>query len=76
MGFSIPAMAAGFFELVARGVMGYVFVRLYAYPAVCIANPVAWASADLLLVPVYLYVMHIFKTDREYIEKRTKRSYA
>ena len=76
MGFSIPAMAAGFFELIARGVMGYVFVRLYAYPAVCIANPVAWASADLLLVPVYLYVMHKFKTDPQYIEKRTKRSYA
>ena len=76
MGFSIPAMAAGFCELLARGIMGYVFVRLFAYPAVCIANPVAWAAADLLLIPMYIYVLHKFKTDPAYLEKRTKKAYA
>ena len=76
MGFSIPAMTAGFFELVSRGVMGFVFVRMFGYPAVCIANPVAWASADLLLVPMYIFVMHKFKTEAVYLDKRTRKAYA
>ena len=76
MGFSIPAMTAGVFELVARGVMGYVFVRMYGYSAVCLANPVAWAAADLLLVPMSIVVLRRFRTDPAYLKKRTQKSYA
>ena len=76
MGFSIPAMTAGVFELAARGVMGYVFVRMYAYPAVCLANPVAWMAADLFLIPTYCFVLHKFKTDAAFYQKRIRRSYA
>lgn len=76
MGFSIPAMIAGVFELAARGVMGYVFVRMYAYPAVCIANPVAWMAADVFLIPMYLFVMHKFRTDESYLQERMRKAYA
>ena len=75
MGFSIPAMTAGVFELVARGVMGFVFVRRFGYGAVCLANPVAWFAADLLLVPMYFVVMRRFKKNADYLRKRTQKAY-
>ena len=76
MGFSIQAMTAGAFELVARGVMGYVFVSRFGFNAACFANPVAWCAADVFLIPMTAYVLHKFKTDPTYLQKRTKKSYA
>lgn len=75
MGFSIHAMTAGAFELVARGVMGYVFVHRYGFRAACFANPVAWAAADVFLIPMFVYVMHRFKTDPDYLLFRTKKAF-
>ncbi len=57
VGYSMTAMTTGIFELVARGVMGFGFVNRLGYDAVCVANPVAWATADLFLVPAYIFVM-------------------
>lgn len=56
MGYSIPAMMAGFFELAARSVMGWVVIPRFGYTAVCFAHPSAWFAADLLLVPVFFIV--------------------
>ena len=75
MGFSIHAMTAGVFELAARGVMGYVFVRRFGFEAACYANPVAWCAADVFLIPMTVYVMHRFRTDPTYLQKRTKKAY-
>ena len=75
MGFSIHAMIAGAFELVARGVMGYVFVRRFGFSAACFANPIAWIAADVFLIPMYLYVMHRFHTDAAYLQHRTKKAF-
>lgn len=55
MGFSVQAMMAGIFELVARGIMGFGFVTRYGFMAACIANPVAWAAAVVFLIPMYIY---------------------
>ena len=57
VGYSMTAMTTGIFELVARGVMGFGFVNRLGYDAVCVANPVAWATADLFLIPAYIFVM-------------------
>ena len=76
LGFSIPAMAAGVFELAARGIMGFVFVRRFGFDAACFANPVAWCSANVLLIPVYAVVLHRLRTDENYLKKRTERAYA
>lgn len=76
MGFSIHAMTAGAFELVARGTMGYAFVRRFGFDAACYANPVAWCAADVFLIPMTIYVLHKFKTDPTYLQKRTKKAYA
>ena len=75
MGFSFHAMTAGAFELAARGIMGYVFVRRFGFSAACFANPVAWFAADVFLVPMYVYVMHRFRTDSRFLQQRTKKAF-
>lgn len=57
VGYSMTAMTTGIFELVARGGMGFGFVNRLGYDAACVANPVAWATADLFLIPAYIVVM-------------------
>ena len=57
MGYSRIAMFAGVFEMVARGVVGAVFVPIFGFAAACFAGPVAWIMADIFLFPAYFYVM-------------------
>ena len=57
MGYSLTAMSAGIFELVARAVGGFGFVTRLGFDAVCFVNPAAWAAADLLLVPACFIAM-------------------
>lgn len=61
VGFSMTAMTTGVFELVARAGMGFGFVNSLGYDAACVANPVAWATADLFLIPAYIVVMKKIK---------------
>ena len=55
MGYSKFAMLAGVCEMVARGVMGFVFVPLIGYNAVGFASPLAWIFADAFLIPAFFY---------------------
>jgi len=57
MGYSLLAITAGFFEMVARALVGFVFVPLYGYPAACLANPAAWIAADLFLITAYILIV-------------------
>ena len=57
MGYSRVAMFAGVFEMVARGVVGAVFVPIFGFTAACFASPVAWIMADLFLFPAYFRVI-------------------
>ena len=61
LGYSVPAMLAGAFELVARAVMGVLVIPKYGFGAVCFANQSAWLSAFVFLVPTYLIVHSIVK---------------
>ena len=61
MGYSVPAMTAGLFELLARAVVAIGFVRSAGYIAAILAHPIAWIAADIFLIPMYIYVMHRFK---------------
>ncbi|MCM1048418.1 MAG: MATE family efflux transporter [Clostridiales bacterium] len=65
MGYSRLAVFAGFFEMVARGLMGFVIVPLVGFSAVGFANPLAWVFADIFLIPAYIYA-------RKDMEKRLK----
>ncbi len=62
MGYSRFAILAGVFEMVARALVGFVFVPLFGFPAACFASPVAWVFADLFLLPAYVHVFR--KTER------------
>lgn len=55
LGFSILAMGAGVFEMIARSVVAFCFVSAFGFIAICYANPAAWIAACVILVPIYLY---------------------
>ena len=56
MGFSKLAVFAGAFEMLARGLAGFILVPFFGFPAVCYANPLAWIFADLSLIPAFFHV--------------------
>lgn len=56
MGYSILAVFAGIFEMIARGIAGFVLVPYFGFSAVGFANPLAWVLADAFLIPAYFYV--------------------
>lgn len=51
MGFSTLAILAGVLEMIARTVVGYVYVPELGFTAACFASPAAWVCADLFLIP-------------------------
>lgn len=67
MGYSRLAVFAGFFEMIARGLMGFVVVPALGFSAVGFANPLAWIFADIFLIPAYLYA-------RKDMERRLSRT--
>ncbi|MBE6657276.1 MAG: MATE family efflux transporter [Ruminococcaceae bacterium] len=60
MGFGVPAMAAGLFELAARAIVAICFVRTVGFTAAILANTTAWIAADVFLIPMYIYVIRKF----------------
>ncbi|MCM1121675.1 MAG: MATE family efflux transporter [Eubacterium sp.] len=56
MGFSKLAVFAGAFEMLARGLAGFVLVPVFGFHAVRFANPLAWIFADIFLIPAFFYV--------------------
>ena len=58
LGYSVTAMMTGVFELCARGIGGFIFVKHFGYDAACFVNPFAWIVADLFLFPAFFTVMH------------------
>ena len=57
LGYGVPAMAAGLFEMIARAAVGIGLVGRFGFDAVCLANPAAWVAANILLIPVYTIVI-------------------
>ena len=57
LGYGVPAMAAGLFELIARAAIGSIAVPIWGFQAACYATPLAWLAADILLLPVFYIVI-------------------
>lgn len=55
LGHSRISMLAGIMELSARSVAAYFLVPAVGYIGVCFANPMAWAAADLIIIPMYFW---------------------
>lgn len=56
MGFSKLAVFAGAFEMLARGLAGFLLVPHFGFSAVRFANPLAWIFADIFLIPAFFFV--------------------
>lgn len=57
MGYSILAIMAGVFEMIARGLAGFILVPKFGYIAACMASPLAWIFADVFLITAYKLIM-------------------
>ena len=57
MGYGVLPMMAGVAELVGRGVTAMIAARHKSYLGTCLASPVAWIVAGVLLIFMYFYVM-------------------
>ena len=51
------AITAGIFEMIARALVGFVFVDMYGFTAACFANPAAWVAADLFLITAFILIL-------------------
>lgn len=58
MGYGLLPMTAGIIELAARGITAWISSGYRSFAGVCMAGPAAWASAALLLIGMYFYVMN------------------
>ena len=61
MGYGLLPMMAGVMELLARAVITMLVSNRQSFVGVCLADPVAWIAAALLLVVMYFYVMKDMK---------------
>ena len=61
MGFSMFAVLAGVFEMVARALAGLFLVPVFGFEAACFGNPFAWLMADIFLIPAYFHVVKKLK---------------
>ena len=59
MGYSKLAVFAGAFEMLARGIAGFLLVPHFGFSAVRFANPLAWIFADIFLIPAFFYVRKV-----------------
>ena len=59
LGYGLLPMMAGVAELVGRGVVSVIAAGQRSYLGVCLASPVAWILAAVLLAGMYYYIVKI-----------------
>ena len=62
MGYSLIAVFAGVIEMIARIVIAFGLVPRFGFDAVCLANPVSWASAALFLIGAFFVCLKKIKS--------------
>ena len=58
LGFSILPMFAGIAELIGRAIAAVVAGHMKSYIGICLAHPLAWILASILLIVMYYYIMN------------------
>lgn len=64
LGYSGRAVFSGATEMVARIVVGLIFVPMYGYTAVCFADQTAWMAACVYITPVCLLCLRSIEKGR------------
>lgn len=72
MGFSVFAVTAGVFEMVARAVAGTVIVAATGFTGICLANPLAWLAADCFLIPAFFRCIRVMRRKMGYSEQKKR----
>lgn len=68
MGYGILPMMAGVAELIGRGLVAVLAMQKQSYVGVCMASPIAWIFAAVLLLVMYFYIMNHDMKKLEYKE--------
>lgn len=63
LGYGLVPMLGGVFELVARTAIVVLVAGRTSFAGVCLADPAAWLSALIPLIPYYIYVTRKWKKD-------------
>ena len=58
IGWSRQAVLAGVIEMFARTVVSVFLVKKLGYAAICMADPTAWGTATLYLIPTLKAALH------------------
>lgn len=61
MGFSVFAILAGVFEMLARTLVAILLIPHIGFNGACLANPAAWIAADLFLIPAFIHCCNKLK---------------
>ena len=61
LGKSALTMLAGAAELIARSAVAFLLVGPFGYNAICLANPIAWLAAIIILIPTLIILMKNLK---------------
>ena len=65
MGYGLVPMLGGVFELVARSLIVLLVAGRASFTGVCLADPAAWISALIPLIPYYIYVMKKYEKQKK-----------
>lgn len=68
MGYGLVPMLGGVFELVARALIVFAVAGRASFIGVCLADPAAWISALIPLIPYYIYVMRKYEKKKNTAE--------
>ena len=66
MEYGLVPMLGGVFELAARALIVLVVAGKTSFVGVCLADPAAWISALIPLIPYYIYVMRKYEKNKRY----------
>ena len=61
MGYGLLPMTAGIAELIGRSIAAGVASHCQSYIGICLASPVAWILAAILLIVMYFWIMKQYK---------------
>lgn len=59
LGFGFLPLFSGIAELIGRGAMAIISEKTNSYLAICLASPIAWICADILLLITYFFLIKI-----------------
>ena len=73
LGYSFRAVVAGIIEMFARTIVSFTFVSKFGFDAITFTDQVAWITALMYLLPMFIYTYkHVSRTiefDKKYMEK-------